>query len=349
VSTYVELLTDSIAGFYHPRSKELKLVKDPGEQKLEEKMMERMLGVKMSDVYLYHELFHGLQDQLFGLDGLKSSDDKNDDRVMAADSLIEGEASYIHFHYMLKDKYDLAKGEVGKEVVDPPKKNYPRYLYKGLTFPYTIGFMFIDKVIEEKGWKTAGPMFSDLPLSSEQVLHPQKYLGKERDYPTNITLRFAKINEALGDAWARLDDNVHGEYMIRLMFEEFKMRKEGVPAAAGWGGDRYTVYERGADGRLLAVWATNWDTENDAKEFQAAYVKLLAKKYEGFEKQGDEKDGRVVYSTEDQGLVILERKGADLLILEGIDQDQLKVIPVIWENMTKEKMKEWKRPKMRYT
>ncbi len=348
VATYVELLTESIAGFYHPRSKELKLVKDPGEQKFEEKAMERFLGVKMADVYLYHELFHGLQDQVHGLDGLKSGDDKNDDRIMAVDSLIEGEASFMHFSYMFKDRYELARKEVGREIADPPKKNYPRYLYKGLTFPYTIGFTFIDKVIEEKGWKTAAGMFSDLPLSSEMILHPEKYLGKERDYPTILTWRFAKLNEALGEAWTRLDDNVHGEYMIRLMFEELKLREQGVKAAAGWDGDRYTVYERSKDGRLLGLWASTWDSEAEAKEFLDNYLLLLGKKYQEFTKKS-EADGRLVYTTKDQGLVIIERKGADLLIIEGMDEGDLKAIPALWENMKKDVLKEWKRPNMRYT
>jgi hypothetical protein len=302
----------------------------------------------MADVYLYHELFHGLQDQLYGLDGLKSGDDKNDDRVMACDSLIEGEASYMHFNYMFKDRYDMAKKEVGREIADPPKKNYPRYLYKSLVFPYTIGFSFIDKCIEDKGWKTAGAMFQDLPLSTEQVLHPEKYLGKDRDHPTVITFPFAQINTALGEGWTRLDDNVHGEYMIRLMFEEFKMRKEGVAAAAGWDGDRYAVYERGKDGRLLAVWASTWDSEDEAKEFLEAYKTLLAKKYAELA-ESDSKDGRTTYTTKDQGLVIIERRGADILILEGADEPDLKVIPVLWDTLKKAELKDWKKPVMRYT
>lgn len=348
MATYVELLTDSIAGFYHPRSRELKLVKDQGDQKLEEKAMERFLGVKMADVYLYHELFHGLQDQVHGLDGLKSGDDKNDDRVMACDSLIEGEASYMHFNFMFKERYAMAKREVGKEIVDPPKKHYPRYLYKGLVFPYTIGFSFVDHCIEEKGWKTAGPMFGDLPLSTEMVLHPEKYLGETRDYPTIVTLKFAKINAALGEAWTRLDDNVHGEYMTRLMFEEFKMRKEGVAAAAGWDGDRYCVWERASDRRLLGLWLSTWDSEGEAKEFIDQYKVLLGKKYEGLEDKG-EKDGRLIFATKDQGLVIIERKGADVLILEGLDEAEFKAIPVIWDTMNKEELKNWKKPAMRYT
>jgi hypothetical protein len=349
VKSYVEMMTDSIAGFYHPRSKELKLVKDPGEAKPEEKQMERMLGVKMADVYLYHELFHSLQDQCYGgLNGLKSSDDRNDDRIMGVDSVIEGEACYMHFNYMFKEQYNLIKGMVGQEQADPPKPHYPRYLYKTLTFPYTIGFLFVDKCIQEKKWKTAATMFSDPPLSSEQVLHPDKYL-KERDYPTLITMRFARINEAVGEGWKRLDDNVHGEYTIRLMFEEQDLRKRGPKAAAGWDGDRFTVYERPGDGRLLLIWATTWDDEDEAKEFQEAYLELLGKKYGVLTPQGGA-DGRSLYRTKDQGVVALERKGADLLIIEGTDDAPAaeKLLPEVWKNLKKEELREWKKPVMNY-
>src|SRR5687768_16003634 len=45
-----------------------------------------------------------------------------------------------------------------------------------------------------------------------------------------------------------------------------------MQAAAGWGGDRFGVYQKEAqtgNNRLLA-WVTEWDTEADAREFQSA-------------------------------------------------------------------------------
>jgi hypothetical protein len=39
-------------------------------------------------------------------------------------------------------------------------------------------------------------------------------------------------------------------------------------AAAGWGGDRFAVYQK--DGKRLLAWLTEWDTEADARELRAA-------------------------------------------------------------------------------
>src|SRR6185369_8255412 len=42
--------------------------------------------------------------------------------------------------------------------------------------------------------------------------------------------------------------------------------------AGGWGGDRFAVYEKG--GKRLLLWLTEWDSEADATEFQAAAARL---------------------------------------------------------------------------
>ena len=50
------------------------------------------------------------------------------------------------------------------------------------------------------------------------------------------------------------------------------LRKHGgKSAAAGWDGDRYAVFE-GPKNRLGLVWLTTWDSEDDAREFTAAYI-----------------------------------------------------------------------------
>jgi hypothetical protein len=45
------------------------------------------------------------------------------------------------------------------------------------------------------------------------------------------------------------------------------------PSTAGWGGDRIVAYTNGSTSAY--VFESTWDTEADAREFQAAYVDLL--------------------------------------------------------------------------
>lgn len=347
VETYVQLLTDNVAGFYHPRTRELKLIRDPGADNPNERMMEQMLGVKMADVYLLHELFHAAQDQHFTLMEYKGHTYRNDDLSLALEALIEGEATLVHTRYMLRGSYDALKRQFMTIPPDPPKPEYPRVLFNSLYFPYSLGYRFIDEVVTKKGWKVASKMFEDPPVSTEQVLHPGKYLAAERDYPTDVTMNFARMNRTLGEAWKRLDDNVHGEFTIRLMFEEFGLRREGVTAAAGWDGDRWAVYHRPADGSVMSIWASTWDSENEAKEFVAEYLKLLAKKYPGFAQEGKHGEA-TMYKTRSDGKVLIERRGEDVLIVEGADDEALKVVPVVWETLRKTELRKFERRRLIY-
>ncbi|HLG42508.1 MAG TPA: hypothetical protein VI643_04015 [Planctomycetota bacterium] len=348
IEAYVALLTDSVAGFYHPRTKELKLVRDAGGDNPNEKLMEQVLGVKMADVYLLHELFHAAQDQHFNLMEYKGHNYKNDDLTLAIEALIEGEATLVHSRYMLGARYEALKRQFMAIPADPPKAETPRVLFNTLYFPYSLGYKFIDEVVKKREWKVASKMFQDPPLSTEQVLHPEKYLAAERDYPQDLSMNFSRLNKAMGAGWRRLDDNVQGEFTIRLIFEEFGFRRQGVAAASGWDGDRYAVYHRPKDDAVMSIWASTWDSEDEAKEFAGAYLELLQKKYEGFAEEG-KRGGATVYTTKSDGKVLLERRGADVLFIEGApDDDALKIVDPVWETLKKIELKKFERKRLIY-
>ena len=54
-------------------------------------------------------------------------------------------------------------------------------------------------------------------------------------------------------------------------------RQDGKAAAAGWDGDAFAVFE-GPDDRLGLVWASTWDTADDAREFARAYARFQTTK-----------------------------------------------------------------------
>src|SRR5258708_23017730 len=79
--------------------------------------------------------------------------------------------------------------------------------------------------------------------------------------------------------WKRLDYDVEGEWGFYLILDEFlKSPVESRRAAAGWGGDRFAVYES-SKGEVLMTSLSTWDTENDAREFFDAYVKRTELRY----------------------------------------------------------------------
>jgi hypothetical protein len=63
-----------------------------------------------------------------------------------------------------------------------------------------------------------------------------------------------------------------GELGIRSLLRPVVERTGAAAAAAGWGGDRFVLYERRH--RRILVWITEWDSEADAAQFAAAATHL---------------------------------------------------------------------------
>lgn len=325
--TVIDLLGASIAGFYHPKTKELRLIK-PGEEGVEPPEMRR--------ITLVHELCHAAQDQNFDLNTLPIELKTNDDVVYAVQGLVEGDATLVGLKWGLKDEFDTVSrlmiasfksGDLGEGV-----RKVPAYLRKTLAFPYGYGTEFVQAVLgrSKDDWSAVSKAFTDLPGSTEQILHPRKYFG-ERDHPQDVTIE--GLEAALTGGWKLIYHNVHGEYGTRLILDEFKIETRLVRqrAAEGWDGDRYFIFEN--EGRAPAgVWFSTWDTEEDAKEFQDLYTQVLEAKHEGAERvPADQK----VTFTKAGALAVLERRGADVLVLDGFGAEASGRINKIWSAVKK--------------
>jgi hypothetical protein len=130
-------------------------------------------------------------------------------------------------------------------------------------------------------------------------------------------------------AWKRLDYDVQGEWGFYLILDQFlKSPAESRRAAAGWGGDRFAVYE-GPKGEVLIASLSTWDTENDAREFFDAYVKRTELRYPGAERLDsvdpatrnsklETRNSEAFSFRTSEGTVIAELRGSHVLILESI-------------------------------
>jgi hypothetical protein len=87
---------------------------------------------------------------------------------------------------------------------------------------------------------------------------------------------------------------------------------EAQVAAMGWEGDRYHVYERGADGPLGVVWESAWETEDDARELVAAYEKGLV--------DGDGKNGWTTKVFRDKTRVVVLKGQASDFVESGAER-----------------------------
>jgi len=278
------LLASQVAGYYDPERRYLTLVHHAGGALGLKAEGEPAEAKATEEMVLVHELTHALQDQAFDLRQF-IEDDPLSDEATARTALVEGDASLVMFDYYTGHALESIP-EAGKAVASALKSDpggadlpgakemaaAPAWLRDSLEFGYVDGYLFCLDVRRKGGQKLLDSAFTtDPPRSSEQILHPEKWHTR-RDDP--ILLPWPDLIAALPGG-RKLAEGQLGELGIFTLLREAakgRPRSPGFPkpsvAAAGWGGDRFAVYE--TDGRRLLAWLTEWDTENDAQELRAA-------------------------------------------------------------------------------
>ena len=258
-----ETYNTSVQGYYSPASDNITIVSDSPTPTIDR-------------TTLSHELVHALQDQYGNLGGTPDTQD----RQLASQSVTEGEANYIQWTY--EDRCEnrwrciprpgSEGGGDGGSSGGTPDDGVFVTIYQ----PYATGPGLIDQQYRADGWSGVERLYENPPNSTEQVIHPDRYPDEE---PINVTVPDRSSGE-----WKRFDhdpvaDTV-GEASIFAMLltndaispeEWFRYRSE---ASAGWGGDSIVPYRNGSDGYGY-VWASEWDSETDARQFERAYRSIL--------------------------------------------------------------------------
>jgi hypothetical protein len=308
-SFLIELLTEQVAGYYDPKTQEFYLAD--------------WIDLDGQQPVIAHELTHALQDQHFNLRRFEDWPKGDSDAELAAHALVEGDATLVMTFYVMRDLKRVAAmmksmnaGASASEKIE----RAPRVLRESLLFPYKQGMEWASQVYRRGGWPLVSEAYKNLPQSTEQILHAEKYFAREA--PIKIDL--PDIARLLGKGWARLDYDVNGEWSYFQILDEFlRAETESRTAAAGWGGDRFALYENRATRQALLAQLTAWDTESDAREFFDAYVKRTGRRYKDAiadTRQSVPVETRRVWRTMGDGLVVIERRGARVCILEGVPE-----------------------------
>lgn len=300
----VKLLTEQVAGYYDPKTQEFYLAD--------------WIDLDGQRPVMAHELTHALQDQHFNLRRFEDWPKHDSDAEMAAHALVEGDASYLMAQYVVRDparqlaflKSMMAGGASASEQIEKA----PRVLREQMLFPYLQGMRWVAQVYKQGGWEAVSAAFKNLPKSSEQVLHQEKYDANEP--PQKVSVR--DLSPALGRGWRMADNDVLGEWGCYLLLDEFLQSVEvSKRAAAGWGGDRSFVFER-EGGAPLFVWRTVWDTPRDAQEFFRAYNQMLQRRAEPGPAAPSESE-RVW--REDAAVTRVRLVGDAVTVVRGAEQD----------------------------
>jgi hypothetical protein len=228
---------------------------------------------------LTHEYVHALQDQHFDLLKLMLSRPFDFDRSEALFALVEGDAMSVERRSQGGEAFArLSPEEMARredERYAPYRRGigalFPPLLTETFIFRYRDGLRFVEALKRARPAVGADQIFRRPPRSTEQVLHPSKYLSDEA--PREVSLAAEALN---GAGWQLMADTPLGEIGVRGVLMAGASAEEARRAAAGWGGDRAFLFER--EGRPpLFIWKTLWDTPTDAGEFFRAYASLRRK------------------------------------------------------------------------
>ena len=260
----LDLLTEQVVGYYDPETKVLYVVQDAPATQV--------------NLIINHELVHALQDQYMSLDSLQMLRDDND-RQVAAHAVIEGQATLVQIEAMVgpgdvqavvPGGWDRIRELVREQSASMPVfSTAPRLVQETLLFPYISGAEFMRSFQQLRGGDVP---FSDLPRSTEQVMHARAYF-QQRDAPTTVTLPNPRVGRS------RYQNNL-GEFETRLFIYVHAGNQElSVRGADGWDGDRYMVVQT-PRGEAL-VWVAVWDTPVDAAEFTEALDRAISRRFDG--------------------------------------------------------------------
>lgn len=258
-----------------------------------------------------HGLAHQWQSERLGLDGLDLTA-MDGDRRLATRALVEGDAAFLQYR-LLADESLLAgqTDDIRAGLAAAASEDYaslPGPLQATFEFAYRQGVPFIQSLFDQGGFAQVDGAWRQLPVSSEQILHPQRY---PLDLPIAVSL--APMAATLGQEWRLVDEDVFGEFLLRQHLSGQPLTAGQIDlAATGWGGGRYAVYQSSDDIPLLVI-RLAWDSAEDAGEFADVYADYLAMRYGGEAISLDD-DGRCWLA---DGAGCLFSAGGDSLVIRA--------------------------------
>lgn len=283
------LIEEQVQGIYDPSAKTLYVRNDM--------TFQTPLGVdlpaddsKEKRIAISHELTHALQDQRFNLARIVVMMSTDGDRAYALNAVAEGDATIVMLDYGMSDMgFEMNEAPLFANFMESfmftgssgqfsTFKSMPAALKTQFLSPYTDGMKFVSKMYKDGGWPLVNYALKNPPESSEQILHPDKYLYN-RDNPVVITL--PDLSRYASPGAVSIDNNNLGELMTRLLTQApdgNDSRAAAEKAAAGWGGDRYELYAS-PDGSVSLFWLSSWDAPEAAAGFYLAFSAALSRRF----------------------------------------------------------------------
>ena len=303
----VDLLTEQAAAFYDYDKKKL-FVTDSTPNDSQQPV-------------LAHEIAHAIADQNYNLGKFIKQGRKSDDGSTARLAVMEGQATWLMSELLARKMGQSLKGSPAllaamSGINDngagqfPVFDKSPLYLRQTLVFPYTKGMLFQHAAFDRDGQQGFTEVFLKPPVSTQQILHPEKYF--EGVKPTNPDVPDPKLK-----GFKSLVGGSLGELEHNILLEQYVSKESAADIAPHWRGSNFVLMENKKANRIVLLYASEWDSPDAARRFFQAYREVLAKKWK--QMKVDAQTMELVTGTGDDGVFELRLKGNIVTSVEGLD------------------------------
>jgi hypothetical protein len=203
--------------------------------------------------WIVNELVRALVDQNFNLRRIATLRVQDRDRAIAAKSIVAATAA-------------LASG-----VSATPVRGTRLERFVELESGLAAGKALAKELRYLGGSRALGSALRLFPQTTEQLLHIDKFLERERALPVRLPTR-------IGD-WRLSASETFGELDVRSLLLAFGV-PNAVAAAEGWGGGRIGLYVS-PTGQTTAALTLQWDTVADSAEWRDAVTRYVGAAFPG--------------------------------------------------------------------
>jgi hypothetical protein len=200
-----------------------------------------------------NELVRALVDQNFNLRRIVPLRVRDRDRALAAKSIVNGTAA-------------LASG-----VTTPSVRGAPLERFLQLESGLAAGKTLAKELRYLGGSRALASALRLFPQTTEQLLHVDKFLERERALPV-------RLPTLIGD-WKLSASETFGELDVRSLLRAFNV-PNALATAEGWGGGRVGLYVS-PTGQTTAALVLQWDTIEDAEEWRIAVTGYIGAAFPG--------------------------------------------------------------------
>jgi hypothetical protein len=345
-SEFLRLLSEQVAAFYDSKTKTVNLLD--------------WVQPELQRPVLAHELTHALQDQAIDLEkwGLAGGNkdgpmpDQQEQVVeeaqAARQNVTEGQAMVAMLDYVLApgganiltapDAVNAMRAAMRDGKDAPVMAASPIFLQESLMMPYTFGLDFVREVLAKQGETAAfAGMLEHPPIDTLQVMEPANYLAGSAVVPPTIP----DLDKLIAPDYERYDFGGMGAFDIYLLAKQYAPGSDARQYYSHWRGGYYlAVHAKSAPKDQIGLfYFSRWDSPEAATAFKKMYGDYVPHRYTGVNrlpascpvsascpatKEECECPGSQWDTAE--GTVLVDIRGTELLIMEGLNESMMQRI-----------------------